>query len=203
MKTVKNILMILAIMLGTSVFALAGGYGIGDKVKDFKLKNVDETWVSLSDYDDSKGAIVIFTCNHCPYAKAYEDRIMKLDKMYADIGFPVIAINPNDPSVYEEDSFENMQKRSKEKGYTFPYLFDEEQIVYPEFGATRTPHIYVLSNGSKGWRVEYIGAIDNNYQDESAVDEKYVEDAITALMNGKKPDVTETKAIGCSIKVKK
>jgi peroxiredoxin len=183
--------------------AFAGGYDIGDKVKDFKLMNVDNTWVSLSDYSDSKGAIVIFTCNHCPYAKAYEQRIMDLDKMYASQGFPVIAINPNDPSVYEEDSFENMQKRSKEKGYSFPYLFDEEQTVYPEFGAAKTPHIYVLAKGQKGWTVEYIGAIDNNYQDADAADEKYVSDAVTALLAGDKPAITETKAIGCSIKAKK
>ena len=203
MKMNKTFLLVLFFLAGTYVLAGSKGYEIGDKVDDFKLKNVDNTWVSLSDYDDSKGAIVIFTCNHCPYAKAYEQRIMDLDEKYAEKGFPVIAINPNDPAVYEEDSFENMQKRSKEKGYTFPYLFDEEQTVYPEFGATRTPHIYVLSNGKKGWMVEYIGAIDNNYADASDADEKYVEDAVMALLNGDKPEVTETKAIGCSIKAKK
>lgn len=203
MKMNKTFLLVLFLLAGTYVLAGSKGYEIGDKVDDFKLKNVDNTWVSLSDYDDSKGAIVIFTCNHCPYAKAYEQRIMDLDEKFAEKGFPVIAINPNDPAVYEEDSFENMQKRSKEKGYTFPYLFDEKQTVYPEFGATRTPHIYVLSNGKKGWMVEYIGAIDNNYADASDADEKYVEDAVMALLNGDKPEVTETKAIGCSIKAKK
>lgn len=203
MKINKLLALVAVLFFSTSVIAGGEGYKIGDKVEDFKLKNVDETWVSLSDYDDEKGAIVIFTCNHCPYAKAYEERIMKLDQKYAAKGFPVIAINPNDPSVYEEDSFENMQKSSKEKGYSFPYLFDEEQTVYPEFGATRTPHIFVLSNGKKGWKVEYIGAIDNNYQDESAADEKYVEDAVMALLNDEKPAVTETKAIGCSIKARK
>jgi peroxiredoxin len=203
MKIINTILVSVMLVLGSVAMAGTGGYGIGDKVDDFKLKNVDNKWVSLSDYNDSKGAIVIFTCNHCPYAKAYEDRIMELDKIYAPKGYPVIAINPNDPSVYEEDSFENMQKRAQEKGYTFPYLFDEDQVVYPEFGATRTPHIFVLENGKKGWTVEYIGAIDNNYQDASEADEKYVEEAITALMNDEKPKVTETKAIGCSIKAKK
>ncbi len=203
MKMNKAFLLVLFFLAGTYVMAGNKGYEIGDKVDDFKLKNVDNTWISLSDYDDSKGAIVIFTCNHCPYAKAYEQRIMDLDEKFAEKGFPVIAINPNDPAVYEEDSFENMQKRSKEKGYTFPYLFDEEQTVYPEFGATRTPHIYLLSNGKKGWMVEYIGAIDNNYADASDADEKYVENAVMALLNGDKPEVTETKAIGCSIKAKK
>jgi peroxiredoxin len=201
MKLKKFFLLAVMLMAGTTVFA--SGYGIGDKVDDFKLMNVDKSWVSLSDYSDSKGAIVIFTCNHCPYAKAYEERIIELDQMYASKGFPVIAINPNDPSVYEEDSFENMQKRAEEKGYTFPYLFDSEQTVFPEFGATKTPHIYVLNNGKKGWTVEYIGAIDNNYKDADSADEKYVEEAVNALLSGEKPETTETKAIGCSIKVKK
>jgi len=200
----KKLLFIAVLLLaGASALASFGGYGIGDKVKDFKLKNVDESWVSLSDYGDSKGAIVVFTCNHCPYAKAYEERIMQLDNMFAPEGFPVIAINPNDPSVYEEDSFGNMQKRAREKEYSFPYLFDEEQTVYPQFGATRTPHIYVLKNNEGTWKVEYIGAIDNNYKDADAANEKYVEDAVNALLSGKNPEVTETKAIGCSIKAKK
>lgn len=202
MKNLKTtVLILIGIFALSSVFA--GGYEIGDKVENFKLRNVDNTWVSLSDYKDSKGAIVIFTCNHCPYAKAYEDRIMELDKKFAPIGFPVIAINPNDPAAYEEDSFENMQKRSKEKGYSFPYLFDEQQKVYPVFGATKTPHIFVLSNERGNWSVEYIGAIDNNYKDASEADEKYVQDAIQALLAGNKPEVTETKAIGCSIKARK
>jgi peroxiredoxin len=198
-----NVLALLLVGIFSISSALAGGYEIGDKVKDFKLKNVDETWVSLSDYDDKKGAIVIFTCNHCPYAKKYEQRILELDKKFSGMDFPVIAINPNDPTVYEEDSFENMQKRSKEKGYTFPYLFDEEQSVYPAFGATKTPHIFVLSNGKKGWNVEYIGAIDNNPNDAAAADKKYVEDAVNSILAGKKPEVTTTKAVGCSIKAKK
>jgi len=185
-----------------STAALAGGYNVGDKAKDFKLKNVDGKWVSLSDYPDAKGFIVIFTCNHCPYAKAYEDRIIELNKEFAHEGYPVIAINPNDPTNYPEDSFENMQKRAEEKGYAFPYLFDSEQTVYPEYGATRTPHIYVLSKEGKDLVVEYIGAIDNNYQDASQANEHYVADAVRALLKGGKPKVTMTKAVGCSIKAK-
>lgn len=186
-----------------SAFAIAGGYEVGDKASDFKLKNIDGKMVSMSDYDDAKGFIVIFTCNHCPYAKMYEDRIIALDKKYASKGFPVIAINPNDPSIVPEDSFENMQKRAKEKGFTFPYLIDEKQDVFPEYGATKTPHVYILEKDNGSLIVSYIGTIDNNYEDASAVSVRYVEDAVDALLAGNEPAVKNTKAIGCSIKVKK
>lgn len=188
---------------GASAIAGDDGYQVGDKAAGFKLKNVDGTWVSLKDYQDARGFIVIFTCNHCPYAKAYEERIIALDKKYASQGFPVIAINPNDPVAYPEDSFENMQKRSKERGFPFPYLFDEKQEVFPAFGATRTPHVFILGKEGKDMTVEYIGAIDDNFQDASSVKTRYVEDAVDALLAGKKPETTTTKAIGCSIKVRK
>jgi peroxiredoxin len=190
-------------ILGGSSLAGDGGYQVGDKAADFKLKNIDGSWVSLGDYPEAKGFIVIFTCNHCPYAKAYEDRIIALDKEYSKKGFPVIAINPNDAVSYPADSYENMQKRAEEKGFTFPYLYDEKQEIFPVYGATRTPHVFVLNKDSKGLTVEYIGAIDDNYEDASKVSKKYVEDAVDALLSGKKPEVTYTKAIGCSIKVKK
>lgn len=203
MKKIINMLTMFSLVAGTAVSANEGGYQVGDRVSDFKLENVDGRWVSLSDYADRKGVILIFTCNHCPYAKAYEDRIIELDKKYAKAGFPVLAINPNDPTSYPEDSFENMQKRSKEKGFTFPYLFDTEQTVYPVFGATRTPHIFVLSNDKGSMTLEYIGAIDDNYEDASKVNVNYVESAVDALLSGKKPETTITKSIGCSIKAKK
>ena len=191
-----------AIFSGNNLFAVQPPYQVGENAADFKLKNVDGKWVSMSDYQDAKGLIIVFTCNHCPYAKAYEDRIIALDKKYADAGFPVIAINPNDPSAYPDDSYENMQKRAKDKGYTFPYLFDEEQTVYPLFGATKTPHVFVLANTGSGFTVEYIGAIDDNYEDASKVTNKYVENAVDALLAGNKPEIATTKAIGCSIKAR-
>jgi peroxiredoxin len=202
MKTIKSIMIATAIITGTSISALAGGYQVGDKASDFKLKNVDGKMVSLADYPNAKGFIIVFTCNHCPYAKAYEDRIIDLNKKYAPLGYPVIAINPNDPTSYPEDSYENMQKRAKDKGYQFPYLFDENQVVYPEYGAQRTPHVFVLSKSGDVLTVEYIGAIDDNYEDPSMVKVKYVENAVNALLAGNKPEVTLTKAIGCSIKAK-
>ena len=182
--------------------APSNGYKVGDVAADFSLKNVDGKMVSLKDYKEAKGFIVVFTCNHCPYAKAYETRIMDLDKKYSTKGYPVIAIMPNDPSIVEDDSYTNMQARAKEKGYTFPYLMDEKQAVFPLFGATKTPHVFVLQKTDKGNVVRYIGAIDDNTEDAKAVKEKYVENAVDALLAGQMPKVTFTKAIGCGIKKK-
>ena len=179
------------------------GYKIGDVATDFNLKNVDHKMVSLSDYADAKGFIVVFTCNHCPYAKAYENRIIALDQKYASKGYPVIAINPNDPKVEPIDSYEGMQKRAKEKGFTFPYLFDEGQTVYPQYGATKTPHIFVLNKEHGKNIVRYIGAIDDNYADANDVSHKYVEAAVDALLANEPIAQATTVAIGCSIKAQK
>ena len=183
--------------------AVHKGYKIGDTATDFKLKNVDNKIVSLSDYKGAKGYIVIFTCNHCPYAKAYESRIIALNHKYASKGYPVIAINPNDPKVEPQDSFEGMKQRAKEKGFTFPYLFDQGQTIYPQYGATKTPHVFVLQKENGKNIVRYIGAIDDNYSDAKDVSHKYVEDAVDALLSNKPVQVTSTVAIGCSIKAQK
>jgi peroxiredoxin len=177
------------------------GYKIGDYATDFSLKNVNDKMVSLKDYKDAKGYIVIFTCNHCPFAKAYEDRIIALDKKYSKLGFPVIAINPNNPVKQKDDSFDLMKVRAKEKGFTFPYLFDDGQKIYPQYGATKTPHVYILEKTVKGNQVKYIGAIDDNHEDISQVKTKYVENAVNSLLNHKEVPIKETKAIGCSIKI--
>jgi peroxiredoxin len=180
---------------------VANGYQVGDIVKDFSLKNVDGKMVSMADFSDAKGFIITFTCNTCPYSVAYEDRIIALDKKYANKGFPVIAINPNNPEARPDDNFEAMQTRAKEKGFTFPYMLDVGQKVYPQFGASRTPHMYVIAKTDKGHQVKYIGAIDDNYKDAAATTKHYVEDAVDALLAGKEVEVKTTKAIGCSIKV--
>ncbi len=177
------------------------GYQVGDIVKDFSLKNVDGKMISMGNFKDAKGFILTFTCNTCPYSVAYEDRLIALDKKYASKGYPVIAINPNSPEARPDDSFEKMQVRAKEKGFTFPYMLDVGQKVYPQFGATRTPHMYVIAKTPKGHQVKYIGAIDDNYKDASAVSKRYIEDAVDALLAGKEVEVKTTKAIGCSIKV--
>ena len=176
------------------------GYKPGDMATDFKLKNVDGNMVSLADYDDAKGFIVSFTCNHCPFSVAYEDRLIALDEKYKALGYPVIAINPNNPAAYPSDSYDNMIVRAKEKGFTFPYLFDDGQKIYPQYGATKTPHMYVLEKVDEGYRVAYVGAIDDSAMDDKAVEKRYIEDAVEALLRGKQPEVNMTKAVGCSIK---
>lgn len=177
----------------------------GDKAMDFTLKNVDNTMVSLSDYSSKKGVIVVFTCNPCPFAKAYEERIIKIHNYYGPKGYPVVAINPNDASISPDDTFEKMQKLAKEKDYPFPYLKDVTQEVYKAYGATRTPHIYLLKNEGGTFKVAFIGAIDDNAMATKAneINKRYLEDAIGNLMKGMDPDPAVVKAIGCTIKTKK
>jgi len=176
------------------------GYKPGDKATDFKLKSVDGKFYSLSDYKDAKGFIVVFTCNHCPFAVKYEDRVNELAKKYTKKGYILLAINPNDPVVQPADSYDLMKERAKEKSFVFPYLFDEGQKIFPQYGATKTPHAFLLD---KNHVVKYIGAIDDNAEDAAMVKEKYLENAIAALERNTEPTPSVTKAIGCSIKVKK
>ncbi|MBJ6109367.1 thioredoxin family protein [Hymenobacter sp. BT523] len=174
----------------------ADGYQVGDKAADFKLKNIDGKMVSLADNKAAKGYIVVFTCNTCPFAKAYESRIIDLNAKYAPKGYPVVAINPNDPAVAPGDSYADMQK----KKYAFPYLVDESQQVAKTYGATRTPHLYVLTRKGADFVVSYIGAIDDNSEDPRLVKTKYVENAMTEILAGKPATTNSTKAIGCTIK---
>ena len=187
----------------TAARAQDKGYQVGSKVEDFSLKNIDNKNVSLRNYNDAKGFIVVFTCNTCPYAKAYEQRVIDLDTRYAKKGFPVIAINPNDAVASPGDSFSAMQKRAADKKYSFPYLLDPDQISTRKFGAVRTPHIYIVSKSANGFKVEYIGAIDDDTEDTNPDRTKYAENAIDALLMNKAPLVTATKAVGCTIKWKK
>lgn len=189
----------LALLLFVNAGVDGPGYKVGDTARDFKLKNIDGNMMSLSDIKDAKGYIVIFTCNHCPYAVASEDRIIALDKKYKKLGFPVVAIQPNDTKAYPSDNFENMKKRAQDKGFTFPYLIDESQEIAKSYGATKTPHVYLLD---KNRQVQYIGAIDNSVKDANSVTKTFLADAIDAMLAGKDVPVKETKAIGCSIKWK-
>ncbi|MBK6274538.1 MAG: thioredoxin family protein [Saprospirales bacterium] len=199
----KLVLSLVAIFSFTLFSMAQDGYKVGDNIKDFSLQNIDGKNVSLADYKDSKGFIITFTCNHCPYAMAYEDRILALNKKYAKAGYPVIAINPNDAIQYPEDNFEAMQVRSKEKKFNFPYLYDESQNIAKQFGATKTPHVFIVQKEGDKLVVKYIGAIDDNWEKAADVKEKYAESAIDALLAGKPVATTSTKAIGCSIKWKK
>jgi len=200
----KSYLLILlfAVSVGLVSFSPYGnGYQVGDYATDFNLKNVDGTMVSLSDYEEAQGFIVVFTCNECPYAKLYQDRVNDLNQEYESQGFPVIAINPNDPQRSPADRFEKMQVRAQEKNYSYPYLVDETQKVTRTYGATNTPHVYVLDKEADDkFRVAYIGTIDNNYKDADKADKHYVQDAVNALLQDQQVDTKTTKAIGCTIK---
>lgn len=174
-----------------------GGYKIGEIATDFSLKNVDGSMVSLSSTKNAKGYIVTFTCNECPFAKLYEDRLIELHNNYASKGYSVIAINSNNPEN-EKENYEAMQTRAKEKVFPFAYVVDDvEQKLYKKYGAVRTPHVFLLDSERK---VQYIGTIDDNARSAKDVKIKYLENAIEALKSGNKPNPNLTKAIGCPIK---
>lgn len=178
------------------------GYEVGDKINDFKLKNIDGKTVSLASNEAAKGYIVIVTCNTCPVSKAYEERIISLDKKYKSQGYPVIAINPNDSGISPGDSFEAMKVRAKEKSFTFPYLFDETQDVAKSFGAKSTPTAYIVTKKGDDFILVYKGAIDND-KDEKGVTIQYVENAMAEIRERKDISTSSTKAVGCGIKWKK
>ncbi len=195
-------LMTACLLLMVAASPVKLGYEVGDTVTDFKLKNTNGKMVALTDYKDAKGVIVIFDCNTCPYSKAYNDRIIALNKKYASQGFPLVAVQPNDPEVSPGDSYDEMVSHAKKNGYEFPYLFDDGQNVSKAFGATNTPHVFLLKKEGAAFKVAYIGAIDDNARDASAVSKKYVEDAVDALLAGKAVSTGKTKAMGCTIKWK-
>ncbi|AWV99676.1 thioredoxin family protein [Arcticibacterium luteifluviistationis] len=174
------------------------GFAVGDEVSDFKLKNVDGKMVSLSDFSSAKGFILVFTCNHCPFSKAYEERLVQLNGKFSPKGFPLIAINPNDPEAYEEDNYENMKKRALEKGFTFPYLVDDKGVA-KSYGVSRNPQAFVVEKVGGKNIVRYIGAIDDSPKSAGLVSNKYVEEAIENLLVGKPVVTQNTRAIGCAM----
>jgi peroxiredoxin len=192
---------LLTIVVGFA-FSPEGGYQVGDTVSDFKLKNVDGKMISLSDYKQAKGFIIIFDCNTCPMSRAYNSRIVDLSKKFSGKDFPVILINPNSDEIVPEESLVEMSKHAKEHGYDFPYLYDGTQEVVKKFRPTNTPHTFVLSKSADVLKVAYIGAIDNNSRDGEKASHHYVEEAVNELLAGKTVTTTKTKAIGCSVKMK-
>lgn len=164
-----------------------------------ELMATDGRKYSLDSFQNAKVVVISFTCNHCPYAKSYEDRFIALAREYAAKGAAFLAINPNDDATYPEDSFENMKKRAKEKGFPFPYLRDELQNVARAYGAVCTPHLFVLD----GWRkLAYEGRIDDNWKNPGSVKSQDLRNAIEDLLAGKSARVTNTNPMGCSIKWK-
>lgn len=176
--------------------AVTGARADGIPAADVKMRNVDNRQLSIADIKGAKGTLVIFSCNHCPFVKAWEKRIADIGKAALAQGIGVIQINPNDPAKQPQDSFEEMQKRAKERGFAFPYVVDETSDVARAFGATRTPEVFLYD--AQG-RLVYTGAVDDD-KDEAKVTKRFLQDAIAALLAGKDPDPKSTKSVGCTIK---
>lgn len=175
----------------------------GTAAPSFSLQDVTGKTVSFSDFPDAKGFILAFTCNTCPVAKAYEQRIIDLNKKYAPLGYPVIAINPNDPDIAKGDNFEAMKERAKDKSYSFPYLFDKGQVITNAYGAKATPHIFLVEKKTNSNTIAYTGSIDNDPENNNSNKVNYLDQAIQAISEGKAPATASTKALGCSVKRKK
>jgi hypothetical protein len=187
------------LLLGIILSAQVKTLKTGDTAPAIKLLSVNDKIVSFDDFPKAKGFVVVFIGEGCPYSKAYEQRIIDINNNYSVVGFPVIAINPNDAACSPEDAFQEMKKHAKTFNYAFPYLYDKGQMITSAYGPKSTPYIFVISKTEKGNIIEYTGAIDNDTRNSDPAKHKYVEDAIKALINGQKPAVTTTRSIGCSI----
>ena len=191
---------------GLSVFILAllaFAPATNQPVSDFRLKNVDGRMLSLSDFAGARGFIVVFTCNHCPFARLYPPRLNALNDAYKKLGVPLLAISSTDTIVYDEDSYPKMVAKAHEEHFNFPYLYDDRQAVARDFGAQKTPHAYVIWKEDGKWVVKYNGAIDDNGAEPAKVKHHYVADAVDDLLAGKPVAVKETRSIGCQINLRK
>jgi glutathione peroxidase-family protein len=199
----NKLALLLSMATGLFLFSFSSdkkGYQVGDDVADFNLKSTSGEMVSLASFKDAKGFIIVFTCNHCPFSVAYEDRIIALQAKYKAKGFPVVAINSNNKDVVPEDSYEEMIKRAAEKKFNFSYLYDSTQDIARQFGAARTPHVFIVEKQKSNLKLKYIGAIDDNTDEPEVVTKKYVESAVDEILAGKEVSTPMTKAIGCTIK---
>lgn len=177
------------------------GFTMGKEktVPDFRLKNVDGRFVSLKNYPEAKGFVIVFTCNHCPFAKLYPPRLNDLASKFGPQGVPLIAISSTDTITYEEDTYGEMVAKAKQEAFKFPYLFDGSQKVAKAYSAQKTPHAFVIWKEKGKWVVKYDGAIDDNGAEPEMVENTYVSDAVEALLAGKAVPLPETKSIGCQI----
>ena len=196
---IRKLPFVLPLLLAAVPLAHAGALSLGSVIPEagVKMKNVDGKEMSISDVKGTAGTLVVFTCNHCPFAKMWESRIVELGNAYQAKGIGVIAVNANDPSVAAEDGYDGMVTRAKEKGFAFPYVVDATSGVAKAFGAARTPEAFLFDKEGK---LVYHGAVDDNGQDAAKVDKAYLKDALDAVAGGKPVPVAETKSIGCSIK---
>lgn len=172
----------------------------GDRALPFTLIGVDDQQHALSDYADNAAAVaVIFSCNHCPYVRAWEDRMIQIQADYADKGVKLVAISANDASRYPDDSFPKMKARAQQKRFNFDYLYDETQAVARSYGAERTPEVFLFD---KSGTLRYHGAIDDNYDDPTLVKNQYLRAALDAVLAGQTPPTAATRPVGCTIKWK-
>ncbi|MBM3918843.1 MAG: thioredoxin family protein [Sphingomonadales bacterium] len=201
-KAVGLLLLFLALTALRPVWAQ---YKVGDRARDFRLRNegTGRTFVSLSSDPSAAGYVLVFMGLQCPWSKAYFDRLIRIDRRYRPLGYPVLLINPNDPNQIPADSPEEMQRAAREQAFPFPYLFDEVQDVTRDYGASRTPHVFILCKEKEGWMVRYSGAIDDNTEFPEKVTVHYLEDALESLMRGSFVRQESTPTVGCPIAWKK
>jgi peroxiredoxin len=193
----RGFLTILA--LTAALVAPAAALQLGDPApqRDVKMRNVDGRQLSIADVAGSKGTLVIFSCNHCPWVKAWETRIVELGNTSGKRGIGVIAVNANDPASHAEDGFDAMVTRAKERNYQFPYVVDSGSTVARAFGAERTPEVFLFDASGK---LVYHGTIDDNADDAAAVKQHFLHDALESVATSQPVAVKETKALGCGIK---
>ncbi|MTI33363.1 thioredoxin family protein [Xanthovirga aplysinae] len=182
-------------------FSIKATYAQNHSINDFTLKNViDNKEISLSDFKGSKGVVVIFTSNYCPYAKLYEKRIQNLAANYSRKNIEFLLINPNNPKSNQQESVEAMAQKARKEGYNFPYLKDQNHKVASLMGATKTPEVFLLTKNQKGFVISYQGAIDDNPQVENDVKTYYLKDALDQVVAGNKLSYKNQKATGCMIR---
>jgi len=172
---------------------------LNDPYVNFLLPSTDGNDVSLDMASLGEYKLVIFSCNHCPYAQAWEDRIINIQKKYKSNGLSTIMISSNDAEKYPEDNFTKMKERHSEKKFNFSYLYDETQEVAKMYGAERTPEVFLFNELGL---LKYQGTIDDNYENENNVNKKYLEDSIESIIQGKDPEISSTDPVGCTIKWK-
>lgn len=189
------------IVLGLFLFSLSTLFA-QKTVNDFRLLNVDGKNYSLKNYPSAKGFIIIFTSNHCPFAKLYPPRLNALHTKYKKVNVPLIAISSTDTIQYAEDSYFKMKQKAKLEHFNFPYLYDASQAVAINFNAERTPHAFVIWKENNLWVIKYNGAIDDNGANPTKVEQRFIENAVDALLIGKEVALKETKSVGCEIHIR-
>ncbi|MEI7801084.1 MAG: thioredoxin family protein [Bacteroidota bacterium] len=198
MKKVFQNISAIVVLLAIAIIATSFKSDIGKVIPDFDLRNVDGKMISTSDYKNAKGFIVIFTCNHCPFAKLYSKRMNDLNKKYSALNIPLIAINSMDTLIYAEESFSKMKLKAKSESFNFPYLQDALQTAGKNFGAEHTPTAYVIWKENNQWKIKYKGSIDDNGENPQ-IAKPFVANAVDELLNEQPVTNSETQSFGCAI----